>query len=135
MRTSLGIILLAALVLGAGGAAADPPVLGGPGGTAAAAGGEADGATNGPCVDVQVGNERVPDYACINRQLRTQAEHAHTVAPLAAPPVDIRSSVTVGTANTAAAQQMLGNAFGKSAQPQRPAPPAFVPALPHAGAH
>jgi len=125
MRSSSGIILLVALTLGAGAAAADPPVLGSSGG----------GSTNGPCVDVQVGNERLPDYDCINRQLRIQAEHAHTIAPLAAPPVDIQSSVTVGTANTAAAQQMLGNAFGKSAQPQRPAPPAFVPALPHAGAH
>jgi len=132
MRSSLGIILLAALALGAGvrPAAADPLVLGGPGTTADT------GSTNGPCVDVQVGNERVPDYDCINRQFRLQTDHAHALAPPPAAPIDTHSSSTaVGTANQAAAQQMMGSAFGKSAQPQRPAPPAFVPALPRAGAH
>ena len=123
MRTSLGIILLAALALCAGSRAiaADQPA--------------GSNTTNGPCVDVQVGNERVPDYDCINRQFRLQADHAHT-APPAVAPIDTHSSSTaVGVANQAAAEQMMGNAFGKSAQPQRPAPPAFVPALPHTGAH
>jgi len=124
MRSSLGIILLAALALWAGrhAAAADLPAGSSP--------------TGGPCVDVQVGNERVPDYDCINRQFRLQTEHAHALVPLPAAPIDTHSSSTaVGAANQAAAQQMMGSAFGKSAQPQRPAPPAFVPALPHAGAH
>ena len=127
MRSSLGIILLAVLALCVGSrpVAADPPVLGGPG----------NGSTGGPCVDVQVGNERVPDFDCINRQFRAQVEHAHMAPPPAAP-IDAHSSSTqVGTANQAAAEQMMGNEFGKSAQPQRPAPPTFVPSLPRTGAH
>ena len=102
-------------------AAADPPAHGG-----------GDG---GPCVEVQVGNERTLDFDCINRQLRLQVERQH-LAPVPTAPIDARSSSTaVGTANQAAAEQMMGDAFGKSAQPQRPAPPVFAPSLPRVGAH
>ena len=123
MRSSLGVIPLAALALCANlrGAAAEPPAD------------KAD--TDGPCVDVQVGNERAPDFDCINRKLRLQVEREHGV-PAPTAPIDARSSSTaVGTANQAAAQQMMGSAFGKSAKPQRPAPPVFVPSLPQTGAH
>ncbi len=132
MRSSLGIILLAALALcpGAGSAAADPPALGG-----TTTGGSGSSSTNGPCVDVQVGDTRVPDFDCINRQFRLQVEHAHMVPPPAAPIDTHSSSIQVGTANQAAAEQMMGNEFGKSAHPQRPPPPAFVPALPRVSAH
>jgi len=89
----------------------------------------------GPCVDVQVGNERVADLECLNRQLKLHAEREHVLPPASAP-IDARSSSTaVGTADQAAAEQMMGNAFGKSSQPQRPAPPIFVPPLPKPGAH
>jgi hypothetical protein len=128
MRSLFGIILTAALslVVGARALASD----------LSPSNGAAGNATNGPCVDVQVGHERVPDYDCINRQFRVQAEHAHATAPTPVAPIDTHSSsIQLGTANQAAAQQMMGYAFGKSAQPQRPPPPAFMPALPRAGAH
>ena len=121
MRSPLGIISLAALAFCAGMrlAAADPP-----------AGGDA-----GPCVEVQIGNERLLDFDCINRQFRLQADRQH-MAPAPAAPVDARSSSTAtGTANQAAAQQMMGDAFGKSAAPQRPPPQTYVPALPRVGGH
>jgi hypothetical protein len=93
----------------------------------------ADG--GGPCVDVQVGEERVADLDCLNRQLKLHVEREHAV-PQASAPIDARSSSTaVGTANQAAAGQMMGNAFGKASQPQRPAPPVFIPPLPTPGAH
>jgi hypothetical protein len=58
------------------------------------------------------------------------------MAPVPSAPVVARSSSTAtGAANQAAAQQMMGNAFGKSPRPQRPAPQVFVPSLPRAGAH
>ena len=123
MRSSLGIILLAALAFSAGtrsAVAADKPA---PGGNA------------GPCVDVQIGNDRTLDFDCLNRQFQLQAGRQH-VAPIQTAPIGAGSSSTAtGAANQAAAQQMMGDAFGKSAQPQRPAPPVFVPALPRAGAH
>ena len=120
MRSPLGIISLAALALcvGARPALADPQAGG-----------------SSPCVDVQIGNDRLLDFDCLNRQFRLQADRQHMAA---APPAPIgagSSSISVGTANQAAAQQMMGNAFGKSATPQRPAPQTFIPALPHAGAH
>jgi hypothetical protein len=120
MRSPLGIILLAALALCAGGrlAAADPPAGGG-----------------SPCVDVQIGNDRVLDFDCLNRQFRLQADRQHTAVTPTAPIGAGSSSTSVGTANQAAAQQMMGNAFGKSAQPQRPAPQTFVPALQRTGGH
>ena len=122
MRLPLGIILLAALVLCAGAhpAAAAPPAQGG---------------NAGPCVEVQIGNDRALDFDCINRQFRLQADREHMATAPAAPIGAGSSSTATGTANTAAAQQMMGDAFGKSAQPQRPAPQTFVPALPRAGAH
>jgi hypothetical protein len=82
----------------------------------------------GPCVDVQVGTEHVSDLDCINQTLRTMTARQQAVPQLA--PIDTRSSSpAVGTANQAAAQQMMGDAFGKSAQPQRPHP-TFVTPLP-----
>ena len=121
MRSSLGIISLAALTLCAGArlaAAADPP---------------AGGGNAGPCVDVQIGSDRVLDFDCLNRQFRLQADHQHMATPTA--PIGAGSSSTAtGAANQAAAQQMMGDAFGKSAKPQRPPPQAFVPAL-RTGAH
>lgn len=124
MRSPLGIISWAALALCAGArmAAADPPVRG-------------DAVPGGPCVDVQIGNDRVLDFDCLNRQFRIQADRQHTAAAPAAPIGAGSSSTSVGTANQAAAQQMMGDAFGKSAKPQRPAPQSFVPALPRTGAH
>jgi len=122
MRSSLGIISLAALALGIGArlAVADPPVR---------------GDDTGPCVDVQIGNDRALDFDCINRQLRLKADRQH-MAPAPTAPIGAGSpSTATGTANQAAAQQMMGDAFGKSSQPQRPAPQVFVPPLPHAGAH
>ena len=122
MRSSLGIISLAAFALCAGvrPAAADSP---------------AGGDDAGPCVDVQIGNERVLDFDCINRQFRLKSDRLH-MAPAPAAPIDARSSSTAtGTANQAAAEQMMGDAFGKSATPQRPPPQTFVPSLPRTGAH
>jgi hypothetical protein len=120
MRTSSGILLAVALSLAARAclAQANPADKG------------------GPCVDVQVGNERVTDLDCINRQLRLHVEREHGT-PALSPPIDARSSSTaVGTANQAAAEQMMGSAFGKSGQPQRPPPPVFAPPLPPLpGAH
>jgi hypothetical protein len=120
MRASSGILLAAALSLGGRACLAQAT--------------PAD--TGAPCVDVQIGNERVADLDCINRQLRLHVEREHATPALSAP-IDAHSSSTaVGTANQAAAGQMMGNALGKSAQPQRPPPPVFVgPLTPPSGAH
>ena len=125
MRASLGISMTAVISL----CAPACPAQTAPPGQA--------GSSNagGPCVDVQVGNERVADLDCLNRQLRLGVEREHAVPPISAP-IDARSSSTaVGTANQAAAEQTMGNTFGRSAQPQRPPQPVFVSPLATPGAH
>jgi hypothetical protein len=72
------------------------------------------------CVEVDVGNEHVSSLGCLNQRLQRLVEHAHDAAP-PTPPIDAQSpSNVVGTANHAAAQEKMGDAFGKSATPQRP---------------
>jgi hypothetical protein len=110
MRTFWFLTLAGGMALSGGiGAAAEPP-------------------QPGPCVDVQVGTEHISDLDCINQNLRTMSARQQGV-PQAMPqtaPVDAHSSSTaVGTANQAAAREMMGNAFGKSATPQRP-PSSYV---------
>jgi len=119
MRASLSIFLAAGLSLCAHACLAQASPAG----------------AGGPCVEVQVGNERLPDFDCINRQLQLHVEREHAM-PAVSAPIDARSSSTaVGVANQAAAEQMMGSAFGKSAQPQRPPPPVFVAPLVAPGAH
>ncbi len=72
------------------------------------------------CVEADVGNDHAASLGCLNQRFAHSAEQVHQGQPVT-PPLDARSpSTAVGTANVAAAQQMMGNAFGKSAIPQRP---------------
>ena len=85
-----------------------------------------------PCVDVEIGGDRSAYFKCLNEQSQKKVEHEHgTPQPTA--PIDAQSpSNQVGTANDAAAREKMGNAFGKSATPQRPPKPVFNnPLIPH----
>jgi C4-dicarboxylate-specific signal transduction histidine kinase len=63
-------------------------------------------------------------------RLRRSVERERN-APLAEAPINAQSaSNKVGTANIAAAQQMMGNAYGVSAVPQRPHPSFTSPLIP-----
>jgi hypothetical protein len=73
-----------------------------------------------PCVEVQIGQDRASQMDCMNDALRRIVEREHN-RPLAEAPISANSpSNTVGTFNDAAARQMMGDAFGVSAVPQRP---------------
>jgi len=78
-----------------------------------------------PCVDVEIGGDRSAYFKCLNEQIQKNVEHERgTPQPTA--PIDAQSpSNQVGTANDAAAREKMGNAFGKSATPQRPPPSVF----------
>lgn len=95
----------------------------------AAPGAETDSATaSTPCVDVQIGKDKAAALDCLNDELRRSATQAHE-APQPAAPIGANSpSNETGTANDAAAREKMGNAFGRSAQPQRPPP--VVPTSP-----
>lgn len=82
------------------------------------------------CADVRIGNDRAAALNCLNNQMQRKVEHEQgTPQPIA--PIDARSqSNEVGTANDAAAREKMGNAFGKSAVPQRPNPVFVSPLVP-----
>ena len=87
--------------------------------------------TNSPpaCVDVQIGQDRTAYLNCLNEAFQRDVAREHA-APKPEVPIDSQSSPTqVGTANETAARQRMGNAFGVSSTPQRPAR-VFVPPLP-----
>jgi hypothetical protein len=72
------------------------------------------------CVDVEVGGDRSAYYSCLNERMKHQVESEHQ-KPVPNAPIDTHSPQNqLGTANDAAARQMMGNSFGKSATPQRP---------------
>jgi hypothetical protein len=84
----------------------------------------ADGPVPGKeCVDVMVGS--VQSYACLNQELQRLTEDRHRTNPLPDVHVDSPAPAT-GTFNQAATRERLGNAFGHSVIPQRPAIPAPV---------
>jgi hypothetical protein len=73
-----------------------------------------------PCVEVQIGQDRVSQMNCLNDAMRRAVEREHNT-PIPQAPITAQSaSNKVGIYNDAAARQMMGNAFGISAQPQRP---------------
>ncbi len=83
-------------------------------GEAPASGGSQD------CVEAEIGNDRASSLGCLNQNLERLVERTRE-APSPAAPIDARSpSNVVGVANDAAAREKMGDAFGKSATPQRP---------------
>ena len=80
------------------------------------------------CTDVQVGSAQ--SYSCINAKLGAVARGTARFSADADAPVTAGSpSNVVGTFNEGATRNRLGQNFGKSAVPFRPAP-ANPPALP-----
>jgi hypothetical protein len=73
------------------------------------------------CVDVQIGNDRSAYLNCLNDGLQRQVEHERSTPQIIAPIDTHSSSSQVGTFNDAAARERMGNAFGVSPVPQRPA--------------
>jgi len=84
-----------------------------------------------PCVEVQIGQDTASHMNCVNEALKRAVEREHNT-PLPQAPITAQSaSNAVGVYNDAAARQMMGNAFGVSAVPQRPKnsfPTPLVPA-------
>ena len=79
------------------------------------------------CTDVQVGSAQ--SYDCINAQLGAAANATARPSSQDAPLNSASPSNEVGTFNEGATRNRLGQNFGKSAVPYRPAP-ANPPPLP-----
>ncbi len=82
------------------------------------------------CIELEVNGERIRDYACLARRLAP----AGSTAPLpgaAASEQRVRQAPSaLGLAHRAATQQRMGNSFGISTRPQRPAPAPAPPPVP-----
>ncbi|MEF3067757.1 hypothetical protein [Pandoraea apista] len=85
------------------------------------------------CVDVEVNGQRSPSYDCLTNQLQPAS------SPLAggrAPGLESEDIANKpgnqigGQFNWSATSQRMGNAFGNSATPQRPATPPPTPIIP-----
>ncbi len=91
--------------------------------------------TTPSCVDVQVEGARSISYDCLNKALKDSA----TGADAGPHPFDAKDAVgngapnQVGTFSYTGTSIRMGNAFGHSAIPQRPAPPSFTNVLLPAG--
>lgn len=84
---------------------------------------ESDNGTGSACVDVQIGADR--SYACLNDALARFSEQQHRV-PRPQGLTHTSPAPAVGAYNQAATREHLGNAFGRSAYPQRPPVPNWV---------
>lgn len=112
------LILIALLLLGASSRSdelgGNGPVIGG--------GNPPPTATNGTCVEVEIGGEKTQKLDCINQQLKLQAERVRPVGNV--PPLDAASpAVALHGFNETALQQQYGQNLGKSVVPFRPTKP------------
>lgn len=79
------------------------------------------------CIDVSVGGYKAPDYGCLSRQMGNEPDAAkaeqHNQAEMKEA-FNKKSPSQKGLATPAATGTRMGNTFGTSAKPQRPATPA-----------
>lgn len=78
------------------------------------------------CVEVEVNGMRSPSYDCLTDKLRpaASAASASPVKQMESEAIAQRPGNQLGVFNWSATSQRMGNTFGKSATPQRPAAPA-----------
>ena len=89
----------------------------------------------GQCVDVQIGEDRTAYLGCLNEAFERRVRQEHQMPQIDAPLGTRSSPNQVGGFNETSAREQMGNAYGNSPVPQRPAKPVFVnpllPAQPH----
>ncbi|WGS45940.1 hypothetical protein LFL97_24960 [Burkholderia sp. JSH-S8] len=87
-----------------------------------AAGSQPGVAAKPVCVDAEVDGRRALSYDCLSAQLKPKGASQAATEGLAKAP-----SNRLGTFNLSAERNRFGTNWGKSATPQRPAPPVAVP--------
>ncbi|MGK5035235.1 hypothetical protein [Janthinobacterium sp. LB3P118] len=77
------------------------------------------------CVEVEVNGKRAQSISCLNEKLLPSSNTVNRPPPTlsGAEATVQRPSNQLGLYNRAALEHRMGNAFGKSVTPQRPAPP------------
>jgi hypothetical protein len=79
------------------------------------------------CVDAQVQGERALSYDCLSDQLKPNPAPSAGASQTAAEGLAKSPSNRLGTFNLSTERNRFGSNWGKSATPQRPAPPVAVP--------
>ena len=76
------------------------------------------------CVEVEVNGVRTPSYVCLTQKLRAAkpGQNPNTPPGLASEQILNRPGNQLGLFNRAATSNRMGNTFGTSVYPQRPAP-------------
>ena len=74
-----------------------------------------------PCIEVQVNGERIPAWECLQRKLAPAAPAAQRPALPAAEQLMRTPGNTLLQYNLEGTRQRMGDAFGRSVVPQRPA--------------
>lgn len=92
-----------------------------------------EGGVRAGCVEVEVNGQRSPSYDCLTNQLQPSSSPAAAgrAAGLESEDIANRPGNQVGGQfNWSATSQRMGNSFGHSATPQRPATPPPAPLIP-----
>jgi len=79
------------------------------------------------CVDAEVNGQRALSYDCLSTQLQPKQTPEVGASQSAAEAAAKQPSNRVGTFNLSTEKNRFGSNWGKSATPQRPAPPVSVP--------
>ncbi|WP_233217220.1 hypothetical protein [Trinickia dabaoshanensis] len=78
------------------------------------------------CVDAQVQGQRALSYDCLAEQLKAKPVASSGASQSAAEALAKSPSNRLGTFNLSTERNRFGSNWGKSATPQRPAPPVVV---------
>ncbi|MGO4328272.1 hypothetical protein AB4Z48_27960 [Cupriavidus sp. 2TAF22] len=73
------------------------------------------------CVEVEVNGERAPSYSCLTQELMPPRNDTAEQRQLGSESIAKRPSNQLGLYNRAATEHRMGNTFGSSVLPQRPA--------------
>lgn len=73
-----------------------------------------------PCVQVRIGNDEAGRWSCLNEALKAEVDKTAPVVNTDSPGERL-APIGQGLATPAATRQRLGDQYGKSVRPQRPA--------------
>lgn len=82
-----------------------------------------------PCVQVRIGNDEAGRWSCLNEALRAQVRNTAPIVNTDSPGERL-APIGQGLATTAATRQRMGDQYGKSVVPQRPAQHFSAPLAP-----
>ncbi len=81
------------------------------------------------CIEVRIAGEVATDFSCVNAAMKNTIDRSRRETKLDTTLGPQSSSAALGTFNIAAEKLRMGQNFGHSIYPYRPAPPVYAPIL------